>query len=122
MASLADKMATIDAQIFERIGDSMQVGSVEVKGIFYRRYRELSFPDGNFAALELSFDCQRSDVVMALARGDTVEIKGDQYRFERFVPLGADESGLVTLELGRVPQTQFPGTNAYTSGFDAGFA
>ena len=100
MASLADQMAAIDAQIFAEIGDTMLVGSVEVKGIFYRRYRELQLPDGGVAALDLSFDCQRNATVLGLQQGDEVEIKGDVYRFERHVPVKADESGLVTLELG----------------------
>lgn len=106
-------MATHDAEIFaalgaEGLGEVMAIGTDEIPGVFFNRYRELETRDGGFVGLELSFDCQITDPIRNLANGDTVEIRNAQaetgatYRFERRVPDAGDESGLVTVELGRV--------------------
>ncbi len=106
-------MPAIDAEIFAALGNEgmaevMTIGTDDVPGIFFNRYRELETRDGGFVGLELSFDCQITDAVRALTKADTVEIRdaqaetGATYRFERRVPDAGDESGLVTVELGRV--------------------
>jgi len=97
--SVADKMPEIREMVFGIIGDRASIGSDEVKGKFFRRYREIQLPDGSVSALDISFDCQVSDIVLALKEDDTITIKGTQYKFRRHVPTGGDESGLVALEL-----------------------
>lgn len=105
MASLADEMAIHDAIIFDAIGDILTFGSDTVKGIFFKRYRQIELQDGAIMALDISFDCQTTDHawVMALEEGDEVEIGGNTYLFGRHIPQGADESGLVVLELKESP-------------------
>lgn len=99
MASLADRMAAYDAEIFEHIGDTVTIAGSEVKGIFYLRNREITLADGAILALELSFDCQVTAAILALNEGDAVIYKGTSYRFLRRLPEQADESQLVTLQL-----------------------
>jgi hypothetical protein len=99
--SVADKMPEIREMIFGIIGDRASIGSDEVKGKFFRRYREIQLPDGSVSALDISFDCQVSDIVLALVEDDPITIKGTQYKFRRHIPIGGDESGLITLELKR---------------------
>jgi hypothetical protein len=97
--SAADKMPEIREMVFGIIGDRAAIGSEEIKGKFFRRYREIQLPDGSVSGLEISFDCQVSDTVLALEEGDTITIKETQYKFRRHVPIGGDETGLCTLEL-----------------------
>jgi hypothetical protein len=97
--SVADKMPEIREMIFGVIGDRAFIGSEEVKGKFFLRYREIQMPDGSISALDISFDCQVSDIVLALVEDDTITIKSTQYKFRRHIPIGGDESGLCTLEL-----------------------
>ena len=99
--SLAGKMPEIRSLVFGIIGDVATIGTTEVKGKFFRRYREVALPDGQIAGLDLSFDCNVSATVLALQEDDEVEIDGTAYRFCRHVPPGGDESGLVVLELKR---------------------
>ncbi len=105
-------MAVHDAEVFaalgaEGLGEVMAIGSNQIPGVFVNRYRELETRDGGLVGLELSFDCQITDAVRNLADGDEVEIRNAQaetgaaYRFVRRVPDAGDESGLVTVELGR---------------------
>ena len=98
---LASKMPEIRDLVFGTIGDVMSIGTSDVKGKFFRRYREVALPDGQIAGLDLSFDCNVSDEVLALAEDDEVEIDGTTYRFCRHVPPGGDDSGLITCELKR---------------------
>lgn len=106
-------MAIHDAEIFaalggEGMGEVLVIGTDTVPGVFFNRYRELETRDGGFVGLELSFDCQITDEVRGLTKGDEVQVmnaqavSGTTYRFERRVPDAGDESGLVTVELGRV--------------------
>lgn len=98
---LADEMPDIRTEVFGLIGDVMSIGTSDVTGKFFRRYREVALPNGQIAGLDLSFDCNVSDEVLALVEDDEVEIDGTTYRFCRHVPPGGDESGLVVLELKR---------------------
>lgn len=106
-------MSAHDAAIFEALGNEglgevLVIDTQEVPGVFYNRYRELETRDGGLVGLELSFDCQITDAIRGLARNDEVTIRnaladsGTAYRFERRVPDAGDESGLVTVELGRI--------------------
>lgn len=109
MGSLAKGQRALDAEIFEDIGEILRVGDVEIPGIFVKRPREIAISDdGSFVGVELSFDCQVSDAVGSLERGDEVSViardeEGDEdlgtYRFVRRLPPQGDESGLVVLEL-----------------------
>ena len=102
MTSLAGQMPEIDAEIFDAIGETLSIGTDDHKGMFYNRHREVEFADGSFAALDISFDCQITADILALAEGDEVTVEGDEYRFVRRIPDRGDESGLVTIELGKV--------------------
>jgi hypothetical protein len=107
--SLADLMRTIDAQIFAEIGEIAIVGSTEIPGIFTKRHREVPLQDGSFVGLDISFDCQISPAIAALVEDDELHIVARDalgaerdlgtYKFRRRLPKGADESGLVILEL-----------------------
>lgn len=99
--SLAEKMPEHRELVWGILGDRMVIGSTEVKGKFFRRYREIQMPDGSVSALDLSFDCNVSDEVLALEEDDVVTIQDTEYRFRRHIPEGGDESGLVVLELKR---------------------
>lgn len=97
--SLADSMPEIDALIFAHVGDTAEIGTETVAGVFYRRYRQIESPDGSVMGLDLSFDCQVNASVLALTEGDTITIKNEEYQFTRRLPERGDESGLVTLQL-----------------------
>lgn len=109
MGSLADLQREIDAEIFEEIGEVMISGSIETRGVFFNRPRSVGNSEGEFVGLELSFDCQLSDHVGELVRGDLVQIVARDdaglerdlgtYAFQRRVPDAGDESGLVHIEL-----------------------
>jgi len=102
MASLAGQMPDIDPEIFAEIGETLVIGSNEHKGIFYKLHREIVLRDGSIAALDISFDCQIAEDILALSEGDQVTVEGDEYRFIRRLPDDGDESGLVIIELGRI--------------------
>lgn len=96
----AERMSEIDAVIFDVIGDTATIGTSTVKGVFSKQYREIEAGEAGLVGLNLSFDCQY-DNVSTLEVGDTVAIDNVDYRFIRFIPDGGDETGKVTLELGR---------------------
>ena len=98
-------MPEFDEVIFGILGDDAIIGGTEVKGCFHRRYREVQLQDGSVAGLDLSFDCQVTAEVLALARGDYVVFEDENYPFIRAYPEGGDESGLCILELGRAITT-----------------
>ena len=98
---LASRMPSIRERIWSLIGDIAAIGTSDVRGKFYRRYREVALPDGTIAGLDLSFDCNISADIMALEENEQIVVYGVTYRFQRRVPPGGDESGLVTLELKR---------------------
>lgn len=100
MPSLAGQMPEIDASIFDAIGETLSVGTNETNGMFYDRHREIELRDGSMSALDISFDCQIADWILALDEGDMVTVEGNEYRFLRRLPDGGDESGLVIIELG----------------------
>lgn len=103
-------MRETDAAIFEEVGEAMLIGSTEIPGCFFNRPREIGHTDGTFVGLAISFDCQITPEVAALARGNEVSIVGRDdegterdlgtYFFQRRVPDEGDESGLVVCELG----------------------
>lgn len=99
---LIDLTPTLNDTVLEHIGQDVLIGSDTVRGIFYKRYREIETTDGALVGLEISLDCKFENAVQGLARGDVVVIDGQNYRFERFVPDGGDESGWVSLELGTI--------------------
>jgi len=99
--SIADKMPEIRELVFGTICDRAVVAGFEIKGKFYKRYREVVLPNGSIAGLDLSFDCQVSETILELEEDDEVEVQGTAYKFRRHLPEGGDESGLVTLELKR---------------------
>lgn len=98
---LADEMPAIREDVWALIGDMAAIGTSDVRGKFFKRYREVQLPDGNVAGLDLSFDCNVNADILALQENDEIVIQGTTYRFLRRVPSGGDESGLVTLELKR---------------------
>lgn len=98
---LATRMPSIRTRVWELIGDVATIGTSEVRGKFYRRYREIGLPDGTIMGLDLSFDCNVTADILALQEDDTITVEGVEYRFQRRTPPGGDESGLVTLELKR---------------------
>jgi hypothetical protein len=98
-------MPDFDEVIFGLVGEDAIIGGTEVSGIFHRRYREIQLQDGSIAGLDLSFDCQVTDEVLALVRGDLVVFEGENYPFIQPFPEGGDESGLIILELGRALTT-----------------
>lgn len=101
MTSLALRMPAIRERVWALLGDLAIIGALNVRGKFNRRYREIQLQDGMIAGLDLSFDCNVSAEILAMAENDPVTIDGVVYRFLRRVPPGGDESGLVTLELKR---------------------
>lgn len=113
MPSLAELMREqVDADIFAQLGEIAVFDSHEIRGVFQRTYREVEFPNGAVAGLELSFDCQYTDVIGELSENDEIEIFGEnvqgtrrslgRYRFLRELIPGGDESGLTILELGTI--------------------
>lgn len=96
---LAEKMPEHRDLVWGILGEVALIGSTEIKGKFFKRYREIQMPDGSISALDLSFDCNVTAEVLALQEDDAVTINGTEYRFRRHVPIGGDESELVTLEL-----------------------
>jgi len=109
MASLAGRMSEFREVIFGISGEAAVMGSNEVLGKFFKRYREIAYPNGTVVGLDISFDCQWQSFMSALAEGDTITIKyrdtdkeDETYRFLRRIPPEGDQSGKVTLELGTV--------------------
>lgn len=102
MASLAGQMPDIDAEIFAAIGETLAIGTNDHKGIFYNQHRVIELRDGSIAALDISFDCQITDAIKSLAENEQVTVEGHGFRFIRRLPDQGDESGKVTLELGKV--------------------
>jgi hypothetical protein len=102
MASLAGRMSEFREVIFGILGETLINGSHEHKGRFFNRYREIEFADGSFAALEISFECQKSDDLLALTENEQVTVEGNTYRFIRRLPDQGDESGKLIIELGTV--------------------
>lgn len=111
MGSLADFQREVDAEIFAEIGEVLIRGSIETPGIFFSQYREISLGGEEYAALDISFDCQLDDSIAGLAVEDPVQIVGRDdlgnerdlgtYRFMRRLPNAGTESGLVHVELAR---------------------
>ena len=99
--SLAERMPAIRERVWLLIGDLATIGTSEVRGKFFRKYREVQLPDGTISGLDLSFDCNVSVDILALTKDEEITVDGTVYRFLRHVPPGGDESGLVTLELKR---------------------
>lgn len=102
MPSLADAMKGIDAQIYDRIGEKMLVGAVEVPGIFMKRYHEVTLRDGTVEGVAISFDCQYSETVASLEEGDSVTVmpSAETFVFIRRIPNRGDETGRTIVELG----------------------
>jgi len=98
---LANDMPVIRDRVWQLIGDLAIIGTSDVRGKFFRRYREILLQDGSIAGLDLSFDCNVSGDILALVENDEIILQGTTYRFLRRVPPNGDESGLVTLELKR---------------------
>lgn len=96
MPSLAEKMAKVDAYIFDTFGETMRIGTRDVNGCFYER--EELFDQGVLTGVSPTFHCRYPEVT-GLANGDAVEVyrRGEwhEYRFDRFVPPRGDETGLV---------------------------
>jgi hypothetical protein len=99
-------MAKVDAFIFDKMGETMLVGTREIKGIFYKQYQEVDFGNGTIVGFDISFHTRYSEV-SALAENDEVDIRDDatgeteRYLFRRHVPKTGDETGRVICELGR---------------------
>lgn len=100
MPSLAAKMPKVDAFIFDTMGETMFVGTVPVKGIFYKQFQQVDFGNGTIAGFEISFHCRYADV-SSLVEGDSVVIENETYLFRRHVPKAGDETGRVICDLGR---------------------
>lgn len=85
-----------------KLGEDVLIGSDTVRGIFRKGPRVVETPDGEIVGLDLSLDCKYEGAVIGLTRGDIIVIANANYRFERFIPAGGDESGWVIAELGTI--------------------
>lgn len=102
MASLAGRMSEFREVIFGILGETAVIAGQEVKGKFYRKYREIDYSNGTIVGLDISFDCQWQAFMASLNEGDALTVEGSSYRFLRRIPPQGDESGRVTLELGSI--------------------
>lgn len=105
MSSLAHRFESINARLFEAMGETAHIDGVEHAGMFNRRHREMQLDDGTLVGIDLSFDCDYTDQVAELVEGDPVEIvesngERTRYCFRRRIPEKGDETKRVILELG----------------------
>lgn len=100
MPSLAEKMAKVDAYIFDTLGETMSIGTRDVKGCFYER--EELFDQGVLTGVAPTFHCRYPEV-SELVSGDSVTVRrrgeDHEYRFDRFSPPQGDETGRVRVIL-----------------------